>query len=69
MFEFQLSELVHQLKVIVLEPHVLSYVHQLYLSFNESPLSPLSQLPLSLLRRSLDLMQEGEVQPLIKKVA
>jgi hypothetical protein len=69
MFEFQLRELVHQLKVIILEPHVLPYVHQLYLPFNECPLSPLSQLPLCLLRRSLDLMKEGEVQPLIKKVA
>lgn len=48
MFELQVRELVHQLKVIILEPHVLPYVHKLYLTFNECPFGPLRELPLRL---------------------
>jgi hypothetical protein len=67
--ELQLSELVHQLKVIILKPHILLDVHKLNLTFNQCPLGPLSQLPPSLLWRPLDFMHKRKVQPLIKKVA
>lgn len=69
MLEFKVCKLVHQLKVVVLEPHVLSYVHELYLAFNQSPFGPLSQLSPGLGWRPLHLMKERKVEPLVEKVA
>ena len=69
MLKFQVSELVHQLKVVILESHILPDVHKVNLSLNESPFSPLRQLSLSLLWCPLDLMKERKVEPLVEKVA
>ena len=55
-FEIEVRKLVHQVKVVIFKPHVLSNVHKLYLSFNESSLGPLGQLTLGLLRCTFDLV-------------
>lgn len=68
MFELKVRKLVHQVKVVIFKPHVLSNVHKLNLSFNESSLGSLGQLTLGLLRCTFDLVQEREVEPFVEEV-